>query len=450
MSAAAPFTTQSTTIVGGGLPRVTYGKGGHVHDADGKCYVDGSGGPAVYSLGYGNEEVIEAIHRQLAQVMHGYRYTFTSDPLEELTALIADACGADLEEMVFVSGGSEAVESAMKIALQYHSGRGDTARRRFISRQRSWHGNTLGALSISGFKERRDAYEGALLPSCLLSPVNAYRPPLGVMPDEVAKFCADELEQAIEHLGPANVAAFVFEPIVGAAGGVVPAPPGYARLVREICDRHGVLMIADEVMCGSGRAGTFRALAHDDVVPDIMTIAKGLGGGYMPLGATVYRRRIGDILRERYGGPQTGHTFTGHTTACAAGVAVQRIMHRDHLFEHVRTNSATLFRLLRAALAGIDAVGDIRGRGYFAGIELVADRQTRMPFDPAQKLFQRVRQRGLANGLICYPSGGNVDGVAGDTIIIAPRYDAPDSELGEIAEKLGLSVRQALAEIGAG
>ncbi|WP_284945024.1 aminotransferase class III-fold pyridoxal phosphate-dependent enzyme [Acidisoma cladoniae] len=441
--------TPSTTIVGARLPKVAYGKGGHIYDVDGKCYVDGSGGPAVYSLGYGNEEVIEAIHRQLTRVMHGYRYTFTSDPLEELTALIAAQCGADLDEMVFVSGGSEAVESAMKIALQYHSGRDEKTRRRFISRQRSWHGNTLGALSISGFEERRDAYEGALLPSCLLAPVNAYRPPAGLTSSDVAAFCAGELEQAILQIGAAHVAAFVFEPVVGAAGGVVPAPQGYAARVREICDRHGVLMIADEVMCGSGRTGPFRALAHDGVVPDIMAIAKGLGGGYLPLGAAVYRRPIGEVLRQRYGGPQTGHTFTGHTTACAAGVAVQTIMRREGLFDHVRVNSERLFGLLRAALGGIDAVGDIRGRGYFAGIELVADRDTKMPFDPAHKLFSRVRQRSLHNGLICYPSGGNVDGVAGDTIIIAPRYNAPDTELTEIAEKLAISIKEALVEIGA-
>ena len=448
MSAAGSM-APSTTIVGTALPKVAYGKGGHVYDTDGKCYVDGSGGPAVYSLGYGNEEVVEAIHRQLAQVMHGYRYTFTSDPLEALTALIAEQCGADLDQMVFVSGGSEAVESAMKIALQFHAGRGEKTRRRFISRQRSWHGNTLGALSISGLEERREAYEGALLPSFLLSPVNAYRPPAGLTPADVADSCADELEHAILRIGALRVAAFVFEPVVGAAGGVVPAPPGYAARVREICDRHGVLMIADEVMCGSGRTGMFRALAHDGVVPDIMAIAKGLGGGYMPLGAAVYRRAIGDVLRERYGGPQTGHTFTGHTAACAAGVAVQKIMRREALFDHVRVNSERLFGLLREALGGIDAIGDIRGRGYFAGIELVADRETKMPFDPAHKVFQRVRQRSLQNGLICYPSGGNVDGVAGDTIIIAPRYNAPDMELVEIAEKLAISVRQALAEIGA-
>lgn len=447
MSQALSSAPASTTIAAGALPKVAYGEGGYVVDSTGKRYIDGSGGPAVYALGYGNEEVIAAVHEQLKRVMHGYRYSFTSDPLEELTALIAGRCGQGLDSMVFVSGGSEAVESALKLALQYHAARGEPGRTRFISRQRSWHGNTLGALSISGFRERRAAFEQALMPSRFLSPVNAYRPPAGITAEDLAAYCAQELEDAILELGPDHVAGFVFEPVVGAAGGVVPAPPGYATRIRDICDRYGVLMIADEVMCGSGRCGTFRALEHDGAVPDIMTIAKGLAAGYIPLGAAIYSRKVSDVLKAAHGGPQTGHTFTGHTTACAAGVAVQRIMRRERLIEHVRNNSRKLFALLHEALGSIEAVGDIRGRGYFAGIELVADRETKAPFDSDHRLFLRVRQRALDQGLICYPSGGNVDGVAGDTIILAPRYNAADAELTEIADKLGQAVRKALAEI---
>ena len=438
----------STTIAAGPLPKVAWGKGGHVTDTTGKTYVDGSGGPAVYSLGYGNEEVTEAIKAQLDRIMHGYRYTFTSDPLEELTEYVLAGCGPDFGAVVLVSGGSEAMESCLKIALQYHSARGEMSRRRFISRQRSWHGNTLGVLALSGFAERRAPFEGALMPASLLSPVNAYRPPAGVSPDELTRHCAHELEEEILRLGPDTVAAFVFEPVVGAAGGVVPAPPGYAAMVREICTRHGVLMIADEVMCGSGRCGTYRALMHDDVVPDIMSIAKGMSGGYIPLGAAVYSVSVRDALTAAYGGVMTGHTFTGHTVACAAGAAVHRIFRRDGLIEHVKANESRLRALLAEALTGIDEVGDLRGRGYFMGIELVADPVTKTPFPRDQQLFQRVRECAFANGLICYPSGGNVDGVLGDTIILAPRYNAPDAELAEIAGKLGVSVRQALAQIG--
>ena len=261
------------------LPKIAYGKGIRLFDVRGKDYIDGSGGPAVYCLGHAHPEVNEAIKQQLDRVAHGYRYNFTSDPLEELTEIVARQCGPGYERMIFTTGGSEAVESALKVALHFHTANGEPSRRRFIARRRSWHGNTLGALSVSEFKERRDPFEGALIPVSHLSPVNIYRPPAGVAPAQVAQHCAQELEEEIRRLGARNVAAFIFEPVVGAAGGVVPAPDGYARLVRDVCDRHGVILIADEVMCGAGRCGTWRALAHDQVQPDIMAVAKGLAGG---------------------------------------------------------------------------------------------------------------------------------------------------------------------------
>ena len=258
------------------LPKIAYGKGSRLFDASGKDYIDGSGGPAVFCLGHAHPEVNEALKRQLDRVAHGYRYNFTSDPLEELTEIVAGLCGPGYGKMIFTTGGSEAVESALKVALHYHTANGELSRRRFIARRRSWHGNTLGALSVSEFKERRDPFEGALIPASHLSPVNSYRPPGNIAPGQVAQHCARELEEEILRLGARNVAAFIFEPVVGAAGGVVPAPEGYARLVREVCDRHGVLMIADEVMCGAGRCGTWRALSHDDVQPDIMAVARDL------------------------------------------------------------------------------------------------------------------------------------------------------------------------------
>jgi adenosylmethionine-8-amino-7-oxononanoate aminotransferase len=432
------------------LPKVAWGKGSHVWDTAGRRYVDGSGGPAAFCLGYGNEEVAAAVAGQIGRMMHGYRYTFTSDPLEELTALVAEAAGGGLASMVFVSGGSEAVESCLKLALQYHSARGEPDRRRFISRRRSWHGNTLGALAVSGFAERRAPFEGALAEASFLSPVNPYRPPEGVAPGDLAAACAAELEAEILRLGAGRVAAFIFEPVVGAAGGVVAAPPGYAARVREVCDRHGVLMIADEVMCGAGRCGTWRALEHDGVVPDLMALAKGLGGGYLPLGAAVYGRRVAEAILAAHGGPMTGHTFTGHTTGCAAGVAVQTIIRRERLVERVREKGPAFKAMIGDALAGIDAVGDIRGRGFFLGIELVADRQSREPFDAAHGLHLRIRRRALEGGLICFPMGGNVDGRRGDTVILAPPFNATDADLAEIADKLGPAIRAALAEIGAG
>jgi len=433
----------------GGLPRVAWGRGSYVYDATGKRYLDASGGPAVFALGHAHPEVNAAIERQLHKVAHGYRYTFTSDALEELEALVAAAAGPGLGSMVFVSGGSEAVESSLKLALQYHCARGEAARCRFISRRRSWHGNTLGALAVSDFRARRLPFEGALTEASFLSCVNAYRPPPGVAAERVAEACAAELEAEIGRLGAGRVAAFIFEPVVGAAGGVVPAPAGYARRVREICDRTGVLMIADEVMCGSGRTGTFRALEHDGVVPDIMAIAKGLGGGYVPLGAALYSDRIAEVLLRADGGPLTGHTFTGHTLACAAGVAVQKIIRRDGLLERVRADGERLRLALARDLAPLEAVGDVRGRGFFIGVEFVADRATREPFDPALGLSARIGRAAAADGLLCYPVGGNVDGVKGDAVILAPPYNASAAELEEIRGRFVAAVRAALATLPA-
>jgi hypothetical protein len=364
-----------------------------------------------------------------------------------LTEIVRAQAGNGLERMVFVTGGSEAVESCLKIALQYHAARGEMSRRRFIARERSWHGNTLGALSVSGFKERRAPFEGALLDVSRLSPANAYRPPANVAPADVARACADELEQEILRFGAVKVAGFIFEPVVGAAGGAVPAPPGYARAVREICDRHGVLLIADEVMCGTGRCGTWRALEHDGVVPDIMAIAKGLAGGYLPLGAAVYHTKVAEPIFAVHGAALTGHTFSAHTACCAAGVAVQTIIKRDGLIQRINDNGPKLMQMMRDALHGVDAVGDIRGRGYFIGIEFVADRQTKEPFPADLQLFARIRQTAFDDGLICYPVGGNVDGVSGDIVIIAPPYNASDDELAEIADKFGHAVRKTMKSI---
>jgi adenosylmethionine-8-amino-7-oxononanoate aminotransferase len=426
------------------LPKIAWAKGSYLTDVDGKQYIDGSGGPAVYCIGHGNEEVNAAITDQLSRIAHGYRYNFTSDALEELTEIVAARCGGDLKHMVFVTGGSEAVESALKLALQYQTAVGQKSRRRFIARERSWHGNTLGALGVSGFLERRVAFEGAYVDAIRLSPANAYRPIAGATAETAGEACAAELEAAILKHGAETIAAFIFEPVVGAAGGCVPAPAHYAKHVREICDRHGILMIADEVMCGVGRCGTWRALAHDGVAPDIMTIAKGLAGGYLPLGAAVYSTRVANAINI----PQTGHTFTGHTACCAAAVAVQKIMTREKLIERVAANEAPLKAMLATAFQDIDAIGDIRGRGHFVALELVQDRQHKNPFAVERKLFFKIRAQALENGLICYPVGGNVDGVAGDVVILAPPYNVTTEELEEIVDKTEKSVRQVLAAEG--
>jgi hypothetical protein len=429
----------------GALPRIVRGEGSYVYDAAGRRYLDGSGGPAAFSIGHGNREVNAAITAQLQQVACGYRYLFTSEPLERLTSLLLARCGPEFEHIVYSGSGSEAVESALKVALQYWDARGLPAKKRFIARERSYHGNTLGALSVSGFLERRRPFEGSLLDVSFVSAANTYRPLGGLAGPELTAALADELDARIEALGSEHVAAFIFEPVVGAAGGVVPAPPGYANAVRAVCDRHDVLVIADEVMCGAGRCGTWRALEHDGMVPDIMAVGKGLAGGYIPLAATILAKKLGDTILSEQGSFLTGHTYSGHTTACVAGLAVQRIIERESLLSRVRTRGERLRQELRTALDRFQEVGDVRGRGYLIGIEFVRDRATKEPFPAERGVSHSIGRRAFEEGLICYPCAGHVGGVMGDTIIIAPPYNASEAELSELIDKLQGAIGRTLA-----
>lgn len=428
------------------LPRIVRGQGSYLFDETGRRYLDGSGGPAAFSIGHGNREVNAAVAAQLDQIACAYRYLFTSTPLEELTRTILEACGPDFGHIVYSSSGSEAVESALKVALQYFAARGLPARRHFIARHRSYHGNTLGALSVSGFAERRGPFEGSLLEASFVSAANSYRPPPGVAPADLVDHLAQELDSTIRSLGAERVAGFIFEPVVGAAGGIVPGPPGYAAAMRAVCDRYGVLLIADEVMCGAGRCGTWRALEHDGVAADIMAVAKGLAGGYIPLAATIVSPLVGGHILNAHGGFMTGHTYSGHTAACAAGLAVQRIVLRDGLLARVRTAGARLKSMLTEALARFDEVGDVRGRGFLIGIEFVRDRQSKQPFPAALALSHEVGRRAFEAGLICYPCAGNVGDGTGDTIVVAPPYNATDAELVELVEKFAAAVAGALGK----
>ncbi len=414
------------------LPKIAYGSGAYLVDTEGKRYLDGSGGPATFCLGHAHPEVNAAITAQLDKVAHAYRYMFNSGPLEQLRARVTQLSGDHFPDMVFVSSGSEAVESCLKLALQYWSAKGLRDKRRFIARRRSWHGNTLGALSVSHFTDRCEPFEGALLDVAHVSPANAYRPPHGIGTEALVEHLMGELETAILTLGAERVAAFIFEPVVGAAGGVVPAPPGYAQALRNLCNKHDILLIADEVMCGVGRCGTWRALEHDGIVPDIMAVAKCLAGGYIPLGAALYSAKVADTIAAAYDTVQTGHTFTGHTAACAAGLAVQEVIEREGLVDRVRRRGAQWLADLREHFAEVEEVGDIRGRGFFIGLEFVADHRTRQAFPAERKLSDAIGRAAMARGLICYPCSGNVDGESGDTIILAPPFNASDTELESI------------------
>ncbi|HEV2286775.1 MAG TPA: aspartate aminotransferase family protein [Steroidobacteraceae bacterium] len=428
------------------LPRIARGAGSYLYDEAGRRYLDGSGGPAAFSIGHGNAEVNAAIAAQLARVACGYRYLFTSEPLEELTRLLLALCGSEFAHVLLSGSGSEAMESALKVALQYWDARGATSRKHFIARERSYHGNTLGALSVSGFSERRRPFEGSLLEVSFVSAANDYRGLEGLAGAALTQALARELEARIVAVGAGRVAAFIFEPVVGAAGGVVPPPAGYAQAVRAVCARHGVLLIADEVMCGAGRCGSWRALEADGVVPDIMAVGKGLAGGYIPLAATVVAREVGDRILAAQGAFLTGHTYSGHTTACAAALAVQRIVARESLVRRVHERGTALLAQLRAALARFTEVGDVRGRGYLIGVEFVRDRATREPL-PAERAFSHTLGRhAFEDGLIVYPCAGNVGGTAGDTVIVAPPYNASDAELEELIERLTRAVGRTVAQ----
>lgn len=424
------------------LPNVVRGEGIHAYADDGSAYIDACGGPTLFSLGYNHAEVCAAIQKQLSEIQYGFTAFFRTDAIDGLAERIVESAGGGLERVSFLSGGSEAVEQAMKIALQYHVARGCPGRTHFISRRRSWHGSTLGGMSLSGFTSRRRGLEHSLIPNVsFLSPVNTYRPPKGVAPENVAEYCADELEREILRLGPGQVAAFIFEPVVGAAGCVVPAPEGYAKRVREICDRYEVLMIADEVMCGVGRTGTWRALEHDGAEPDIMTVAKGVGGGFIPLGATLFKKSIHDPVVDCFGEAGFLHTASGHSLACAAGLAILNIIERDNLVRKCADDGAYLLRRLREEVGDHPHVGDIRGRGLFIGVEFVEDRATKEPFAPNRQISEEVFNRGSQeNGLFVYPTSGIVDGIHGDGVIISPAYIVTRDEIEEIVARFKSAV----------
>ncbi|MGD2131480.1 MAG: aspartate aminotransferase family protein, partial [Maricaulaceae bacterium] len=397
-------------------PRAAGGRGVYLIGSDGKEYLDGSGGAAVSCLGHGHPRVIEAIKRQADALAFAHTAFFSNDAAEALAANLVAAAPDGFGRAYFVSGGSEANETAMKLARAYHLARGEPERALIIHRRQSYHGNTLGALAVSGARARRTPYEPLLKQQPAIAPCYAYR---HQEPDEdeeaYGRRVADELEAAIEQSGPGRVAAFIAEPVVGAVLGVVPAVPGYFARIREICDRHGVLWIADEVMCGMGRTGYRFACEAEGATPDIITMAKGLGGGYQPIGAMLVSNAVFETVAA--GGFEGGHTYIGHAIACAAALAVQETIEEENLLPRIRAAHEVLRSRLEARFGDATWLGDIRGRGLFVGVELVADRASKAPFDPKLKLAARIKKQAQANGLICYPGSGCADGVAGDHVL---------------------------------
>jgi adenosylmethionine-8-amino-7-oxononanoate aminotransferase len=425
--------------------RAVGGAGITIVDDQGRRYLDGCGGAAVTCLGYGDAEVIEAIRDQAARVPYVHTSFFTTQAEEELAAELAAHAPAGLSHAMILTGGSEAIEAALKIARQYALEIGQPGRRHVIARRQSYHGSTLGALAIGGNLPRRAAYQPLLPPAHHIAPCYPYRERRADEDDDAyGRRVADELEAKAQELGPETVLAFVAEPVVGATLGAQPAVPGYFRRVRDICDRHGILLILDEVMCGMGRCGTLYACDAEGVVPDLLTMAKGLGAGYQPVGALLVHDRIVQAIRAGSGTVQHGQTYMGHPIACAAALAVQRAIRTRGLVERVQRLGVVLNELLTERFGNHPHVGDIRGRGLLQAIELVADRASKRPFDPGLRLNARIKRRAMDEGLLCYPMGGTIDGVSGDHVVLAPAYIATEDELGAIVERLGLAVDGAI------
>lgn len=420
-------------------------RGLYIEDTIGKTYIDASGGAAVSCLGHGHPDIVAAMHAQIDQLGYAHTGFFTSEPAESLADMLIKIAPGDLNNVYFVSGGSEAVEAALKMARQYFVEIGQPERTTFIGRRQSYHGNTLGALAVGGNEWRRKQFAPLLMETGRVSPCFEYR---DRRDDETRQQYTErllqELEQTINQIGPKKVIGFCAETVVGATAGAVPPTPGYFKGVREICDRYGILLILDEVMCGMGRTGSLFAFEQEGIVPDMVTIAKGLGGGYQPIGATLVSDKIIDAMRKGSGMFQHGHTYLGHPMACAAALAVQKVIVRDNLLANVRTQSENLRRALHDRFDTHKNIGDIRGRGLFMAVELVTDRDSKAAFDPALKLHARIKHAAMQNGLMVYPMGGTIDGQYGDHVLVAPPFIVTTEQIQEIVRRLGESIDTAL------
>tara|TARA_B100001540_G_scaffold230482_1_gene204676 strand:- start:172 stop:1461 length:1290 start_codon:yes stop_codon:yes gene_type:complete len=427
-------------------PLALSGEGCYLLDASGKRYFDGSGGAAVSCLGHGDPEVIEAIKTQVEKLAFAHTGFFTSEPAEKLADLLIANAPGELDRVLFVSGGSEANEAAIKLARQYFVEKGETNRRFLIARRQSYHGNTLGALAVGGNQWRRKQFSPLLVDVSHISPCFEYA---DRSPEEstfdYGQRVAQELEDEILRLGTDSVIAFLAEPVVGATAGAVPAVEGYFTRIREICDRYGVLLILDEVMCGMGRTGHLFACEADNVTPDIVCVAKGLGAGYQPIGAMLCSSEIYRTIEEGSGFFQHGHTYLGHPVATAAGCAVlEAILSRD-LVSRVRTMGERFDKALKDQFSEHAHVGDIRGRGLFRGIELVADKVSKSPFAPEKRLAAGIKKAAFEQGLICYPMSGTRDGVNGDHILLAPPFIIEDDQIDEVVTKLDTAISSCLS-----
>jgi adenosylmethionine-8-amino-7-oxononanoate aminotransferase len=430
------------------MPVAVRGKGIELFDRDGASYIDASGGAAVSCLGHSHPDVLAALHKQLDTLAYAHTAFFTTDIAEKLADRLIEDAPSGLDHVYLVSGGSEAIEAALKMARQYFVEKGEPQRRHIIARRQSFHGNTLGALAAGGNEWRRSQFRPLLIETHHIDPCYAYRlQDAGESDTAYAARAAQALEDKILELGSDQVIAFVAETVVGATSGAVPPVADYFKRIRAICDRYGVLLILDEVMCGMGRTGTLHACEQDGIAPDLMAIAKGLGGGYQPVGAVLLSKQIFAAFSEGSGFFQHGHTYMGHPMAAAAGLAVQDVIRRDGLLANVVAMGGHLQRRLEERFANHHHIGDIRGRGLFRGVELVADRGSKEPFAPEVKLNALVKREAMVRGLLVYPMGGTIDGTRGDHVLLAPPFIVNREQVDAIVERFGDAVDAAVAYV---
>jgi adenosylmethionine-8-amino-7-oxononanoate aminotransferase len=430
------------------MPLAVQGEGVYIIDRTGKQYLDASGGAAVSCLGHSDQQVIEAIKSQVERLEFAHTGFFSSVPAEALAELLIKEAPGSLDRVYFVSGGSEAVESAIKLARQYFIEIGQPSRHRVISRLQSYHGNTLGALAAGGNLWRREQFDPLMVETSHISPCYAYR---GQQKDEsefdYGQRVANELEAEIQRVGEDQVMAFIAEPVVGATLGAVPAVDGYFRRIREICDQYGVLLILDEVMCGMGRTGSLYACDQEGVAPDILTIAKGLGAGYQPIGAMLCSNRIYQAIENGSGFFQHGHTYLGHPVACAAAHAVVKKIMDRRMLDRVLAQGVRLHKALLDKFGEHPNVGDIRGRGLFFGLEFVRDRDSKAPFPQQLAFHKNFKRIAFEAGLICYPMGGTIDGQQGDHVLLAPPFIIEVGHIDEIVDKLDKTLKATLRSL---
>ena len=423
------------------LPTAVGGEGCYLIDETGKRYLDGSGGAAVSCLGHGDPAITDAIKSQLDTLAFAHTGFFTSRPAENLADLLIEHAPGTLDRVYLLSGGSEATEAAIKLARQYWVEKGEPQRTRLIARKQSYHGNPIGALSAGGNEWRRQQFGPLLLDVSHIDPCYEYRYRRDdENAEEYGLRAAQALEDEILRVGPESVMAFMAEPVVGATAGALAPAPGYFKRIREICDTYGVLLILDEVMCGMGRTGSLFACEQDGIAPDILCIAKGLGAGYQPIGAMLCTGQIYDAIASGSGFFQHGHTYIGHPTAAAAGFAVVSAILDRGLIPRVQSQGEKLAHRLAERFGQHPNVGDIRGRGLFRGIEIVADRETKAPFDPGRGVAAKIKKAAFAEGLICYPMAGTIDGRQGDHILLAPPFIIEDDQLDELTDKLDRAI----------